>query len=87
MHEEPPLVCCVRCGQHHEGFNTGQANDCAGEIRSGAITGSHGSAVADMTVLEPVPGACLDLPDGDICDCCILDLQRAGPIRNTADDA
>jgi len=72
------VVTCVRCRQDFEGFNEGQADECAADVRGEVVRGHYGSAVLDMETAFFADGKDHGLPDGQICDACIEHLCAAG---------
>jgi len=81
MTDDTHIVECTSCKKTFDGFAPEQANGCAADVRDTMIVGYYGSAVADMTQFDFVPGKRpADLGNGQICDPCITTLRESGAL-------
>ncbi len=73
------VVTCAQCNTSFSGFEEGQADGCASEVRDDYIGGHYGSAVADLMRFHIDPEKrSLVVASGVICDDCISQLDEQG---------
>ena len=81
-------VTCVCCKTEYPALwddNSTQAMDCAAEISGDKLVGYYGSVVADMNLYSFPGGRPENIPQGTVCDKCIVKFEAEGIIKKERD--
>lgn len=77
------VVTCVCCKTEYPALwvETNQAMHCAAEISGNELVGHYGSTVADMHLYTFPNGRPETIPEGTVCDNCIVKFEAEGIIK------